>query len=247
MSIYRIGPLDLSAIRTLALAERPSKVGAAQFAKPVAAAQASLLDSLPDTLAGADLRRLAAAIVSANGSGRKVLFGLGAHVLKVGLSPVLIQLVQDGFIDAIALNGAGIVHDYELALAGKTSEDVDEALPGGQFGVTRETAEALNAAIAGAAGEGIGIGEAVGRLAAGLRTPTAHLSLLGACYRARVPVTVHVALGTDVLHIHPSADGAAIGRASCTISASSRLSSPGSTAGASTRTSARPSSYRRSS
>ena len=101
-------------------------------------------------------------MVSANSSGRRVLFGLGAHVMKVGLSPVLIQLVQDGFIEAIALNGAGIVHDYELALAGQTSEDVDEALPGGLFGVTRETGEALNAAIAAGAREGIGIGEAVG-------------------------------------------------------------------------------------
>jgi hypothetical protein len=214
MSIYTIDPLDFSSIRTVSLAERPNKVRTGQFAKRVTAAQAALLDSLPDILAAADLRKLATAVVAANRSKRRVLFGLGAHVLKVGLSPILIQLVQDDFIDGIALNGAGIVHDFEIALVGSTSENVDEALPGGRFGVARETAESLNGAIAQAARDGIGIGEAVGKLAAELRTPTAHLSLLGACYRARTPVTVHVAIGTDILHIHPSAEGAAIGAAS---------------------------------
>src|SRR5262249_39289794 len=147
---------------------------------------------------------------------KRVLFGIGAHVLKVGLSPILIQLIEEGFIDGIALNGAGIVHDFEIAACGSTSEDVDAALPDGRFGVARETGESLNRAAREASKEGMGLGEAVGRLIAGLDTPTAEHSVLAACWRRRVPATVHVAIGTDVVHIHPSADGAAIGAASFT-------------------------------
>jgi hypothetical protein len=214
MSIYPIAPLDLSGIRTVSLASRPSKVRDADFARPVEASHAAILDSLPDILAARDLKRLAAGIHGANRSGRRVIFGLGAHVFKVGLTPILIQLVESGFVDAFALNGAGIVHDFEIAACGSTSEDVDAALPDGRFGVTRETGEALNGAIRDAAREDVGIGEAVGRLITTLETPTARYSLLGACYRRRIPVTVHVAIGTDVLHVHPAADGAAIGAAS---------------------------------
>ena len=214
MSVYSVAPLDVSNIVTIPLASRPSKVQAMAFSKPVCAEQASLLDAMPDTLAARDLRRLATAVVAANRAGKRVLFGLGAHLFKVGLSPVLIQLVEEGFVDGLALNGAGIIHDYEIAACGATSEDVDTALQDGRFGVTRETGEALNGAIAEGAREGIGIGEGVGRLLAGLETPTARFAVLGACYRRRIPVTVHVAVGTDVLHVHPSADGAAIGAAS---------------------------------
>lgn len=214
MSVYRVTPLDLSGLATVPLASRESKVSADAFAGRVSAEHASLLDAMPRMQASADFRRLAAAIGGANRSGRKVLFGLGAHVFKVGLSPIVIQLVEEGYIDGIALNGAGIVHDYEIAVCGATSEDVDASLPGGRFGVTRETGESLNRAITEGAREGIGIGEAVGRLIAGLDTATAHYGVLGACYRRRVPVTVHVAIGTDVLHVHPTADGGSIGRGS---------------------------------
>lgn len=214
MSIYSVDPIDLSRVATRPLASRPSKVSELDFARPVSAEQASILEAMPRTLAAADLRQLARAIVTANTRGRKVLLGLGAHVFKVGLSPLVIQLVESGFIDGIALNGAGIVHDYEIAMCGATSEDVDASLPDGTFGVTRETGEALNGAIADAAREGIGIGEGVGRLIAALTTKTARYGVLGACYRLRIPVTVHVAIGTDVLHIHPTADGAAIGQTS---------------------------------
>lgn len=214
MSVYEAKPLDLSRLPTIDLEERPSIVSAPSFARPLVGSCAAFLDTLPDTLGAKELRALAAAIVAANRSKKKVIFGLGAHVIKTGLAPIVIQLIQDGRVDGIAMNGAGIVHDYEIGLLGATSEDVDSALPQGRFGVARQTAEALNAAAVQGAAEGIGMGEAVSRLAAGLTTPTAHLSLLAACYRARVPVTVHVALGTDILHMHPSADGAAIGATS---------------------------------
>src|SRR5712691_10995595 len=180
MSVYDVAPLDVSKLAMVPLAERASKVSAAQLATRVTADQAAILDSMPDILGAADLRRLAAAIVSAKRGKRAVLFGLGAHVLKVGLSPILIQLVEEGFIDGIALNGGGIVHDYEIAACGATSEDVDASLPGGRFGVTRETGESLNAAIKRGAREGIGIGEAVGRLLAGMETPTSSCSIVAA-------------------------------------------------------------------
>jgi hypothetical protein len=214
MSVYSVRPLELNGLRTIPLSSRPSKVRSSAFAKKVAPEHASLLDVMPGILSVPDLDRLVLAIDGARRSGRRVLFGIGAHVLKVGLSPILIQLLEEGFIDGLAFNGAGIVHDYEIAACGSTSEDVDTALPGGQFGVTRETGEFLNAAIAEGAREGIGMGEAVGRAIAGMTTPTAGLGVLGACYRLKIPATVHVAIGTDVLHIHPSADGAAIGAGS---------------------------------
>ena len=214
MSVYSVAPIDLSGLSTSSLASRGSKFTAQEFARAPTAAHALLLDDLPDVLAGRDLRSLVKAILDANRAGRRVLVGLGAHVFKVGLSPVLIQLVEEGFIDALALNGAGIVHDFEIALCGSTSEDVDASLPEGRFGVTRETAEALNGAIVEGARDGIGIGEAVGRMMVRLDTPTAKYGVLSACYRRRVPVTVHLAIGADVIHLHPSADGAAMGAAS---------------------------------
>jgi len=216
MSRYEVAPLDFAGLVTIPLASRPGKVSTQAFARRVQPSDAGLIDCMPGVLAADDLRALAAAVAAANRSRKRVLFGIGAHVLKVGLSPILIQLIEEGFIDGIALNGAGIVHDFEIAACGSTSEDVDASLPGGRFGVGRETGESLNKAARDAAQEGIGLGEAVGRLIAGMETPTVSHSVLAACWRRRVPVTVHVAIGTDVLHIHPSADGAAIGAASFT-------------------------------
>lgn len=216
MSRYEIAPLDFSGLVTIPLARRPGKVSTRAFARRVSPSDADLLDRMPGVLAADDLRELTDAIVRAHRSRKRVLFGLGAHVLKVGLAPVLIQLIEEGLIDGIALNGAGIVHDYEIAACGSTSEDVDATLPDGRFGVARETGESLNRAAREAASEGIGLGEAVGRLIAEMKTPAVADSVLAACWRRRVPVTVHVAIGTDVPHIHPSADGAAIGAATFT-------------------------------
>jgi len=216
MSRYEVAPLDFGNLVTVPLASRPGKVSTQSFARPVCAGDAALLDRMPDVLGASDLRALVTAITEANRSRRRVLFGIGAHVLKVGLSPLLIQLVEGRFIDGIAFNGAGIIHDFEIAACGSTSEDVDASLPGGRFGVARETGESLNRAAREAAAEGIGLGEAVGRLIAGIDGPTTAHSLLAACWRHKVPATVHVAIGTDVSHIHPSADGSAIGAASFT-------------------------------
>lgn len=200
-------------IRTVSLGDRASKVHVADFGRPhrPGGTVAEFLASLPHFLAASQLLELADRIVAARRAGRPVIVGMGAHVIKVGLSPVLIDLMERGVVTALALNGAGIVHDYEIALAGRTSEDVDAALPDGSFGVTAETGTFLNEAMRRGHAAGLGLGEAV---AAAMReSALAHpeVSLLLRAAELGVPVTVHVAVGTDVVHIHPNADGAAIG------------------------------------
>lgn len=200
-------------MRTVSLGDRTSKVHVSDFGRPhrTGGSVAEFLAGLPNFLAVSQLRELAERIVTARRAGRPVIVGMGAHVIKVGLSPVLIDLMERGVITALALNGAGIVHDYEIALAGRTSEDVDAALPDGSFGVTAETGTFLNDAICRGHSAGQGLGEAV---ATAMRSATlAHptMSLIVRASELGVPVTVHVAVGTDVLHIHPDADGAAIG------------------------------------
>lgn len=200
-------------MRTVSLDDRTSKVHVSDFGRPhrAGASVGEFLAALPNFLAASQLRELAARIVTARRARRPVIVGMGAHVIKVGLNPVLIDLMERGVISALALNGAGIVHDYEIALAGRTSEDVDAALPDGSFGVTAETGTFLNDAIVRGHAAGLGLGEAI---AAAMRsTPLAHpeASLLVRSAELGVPVTVHVAIGTDVVHIHPGADGAAIG------------------------------------
>lgn len=186
------------------------------FAKPVPAGASfeAFLGSLPDVLASRDLRAFLGLVKKARRDGRPVLFGCGAHVIKVGLQPVLIDLMERGFIQGLALNGAGIVHDFEIAFAGRTSEDVGERIRDGRFGAARETGELLNRAIRDGVKEGLGIGASVGRLIDGPRFPHRELSLLAAGRRLGIPVTVHVAVGTDIIHFHPGADGAAIGEGS---------------------------------
>jgi len=209
-------PLDPRRVRTVPLAKRESKVDEKLFARPLSPGMtvAGLLDSLPDILAARDLREIAAAIAAAHKAGRPVILGLGAHVIKVGLSPLIIRLMEEKLITGLALNGAGAVHDFELAFAGRTSEDVGPALDTGMFGMAAETGEFLNGAMARCGREDIGLGRAVGE--AILAGDFAHkgLSLFAAAARLDVPITVHVAIGGDIIHMHPQADGAAIGRGS---------------------------------
>lgn len=210
-------PVDLSRVRTVPLQLRPNKVLQANFAHPPRKGQsaAEFLGGLPRILAGADFRNVVAAVVNARRNGRPVVFGFGAHVLKCGLSPVVIDLMERGVITAVATNGSGAIHDFELALIGETSEDVAAGLKDGTFGMVRETGELMHAAInraldRPAAGLGELFGEQLDRIAA----PNRELSIAAAARRLGLPFCVHVAVGTDIIHMHPTADGAALGRAS---------------------------------
>src|SRR5438034_4721549 len=207
---------DLSTIHTYPLKSRRSKARAEDFARAVApgAGVAAFVQSLPNMLAAADLKTVARAIVDAKQSGSGVVWGLGAHVIKTGVGPVLIDLMERGFVSAIATNGAAVIHDFEVALVGATSEDVDEALGPGRFGMAEETGRVLNMAITDGVGAGLGIGQAVTRFLADKQPQFARASVLAAAARLQVPVTVHVAIGTDVIHMHPAASGAALGEGS---------------------------------
>jgi len=209
-------PIDLNAIRTCSLEGRESKVKTAAFGRPWQSGgrRSEFLDRLPRILAGGDLRRTITAIASAYRGKRTVMMGMGGHVIKVGLNPLVVDLMRRGVLSAVAMNGAGIIHDLEVALAGKTSEDVAAALADGAFGMARETAAHLNAAIGDAGSRGLGLGEAVGRRITDQRMPFADQSILAAGIRYGVPVTVHVAMGTDIVHMHPEFDPAAAGAAS---------------------------------
>ena len=207
---------DLSGVRTYPLASRTSKANAADFAKPYRAGggMASLLASFPAILAGADFKAVVAAIRSARTGDRGIIWGFGAHVIKTGLGPILVDLMERGFVSALATNGAGIIHDFELALSGGTSEDVDEALGPGRFGMAEETGELLNAAINDGVKSGLGLGQAVGRRLREMKPAHEALSVVAAAARLQIPVTVHVAIGTDIIHMHPRASGAALGEGS---------------------------------
>ncbi|HTP86440.1 MAG TPA: hypothetical protein VMJ34_05815 [Bryobacteraceae bacterium] len=213
MSRYRVDPLDFAKLRTVSLAARGGKVRAEDFAVPNAnnAGVRGLIDSLPHILAADSLRGVIDAIETARARRRAIIWGLGGHVIKTGLAPVLIDLMQRGFATSFALNGAAAIHDFEIALAGSTSEDVEAVLPDGSFGAAEETGREMNCAIAASAD---GMGEALGAALQKLARPEfAPKSLLHEAYRAGVPVTVHVAVGTDTPHTHPACDGAALGRA----------------------------------
>jgi hypothetical protein len=214
MSRYKFEPLDLSAVATYPLASRPSKVTAEDFAQPVAedASMKDFLSSLPDILAVKDLRALARLISGAKSNARAIIVGLGGHVIKTGLSPVLIDLMNRGYATAFAMNRSAMIHDFEIALVGATSEDVDATLGSGNFGMAEETGRLVNEAIKAGASDQIGMGEAIGRLLHSMQPAHADRSLLYAAYKASVPVTVHVAIGTDIVDIHPSADGASTGQ-----------------------------------
>jgi hypothetical protein len=203
-------------VRTVPARRRHSKVKRAEEAKPYAAGArfAEFLDGLPDILAARDLREVIAATARARRKRKTVLFGFGAHLIKTGLAPVVVDLMERGVVSALMMNGAGCVHDLELALMGRTSEDVAPALDDGTFGMARETGEALNGAIAAGYADGLGMGAAVGREILAGRYPHKDRSVLASAARLEIPVTVHAAIGTDIHHMHPGADGAALGATS---------------------------------
>lgn len=209
-------PIDRSKIRTVPARRRPSKVKLADEAKPhtPGGSFAGFLEGLPGVLGAAELRAATEAWVRASVQGRTVLWGFGAHLIKVGLAPVVVDLMERGAITAMFMNGAGCVHDLELAMMGRTSEDVAEALDDGTFGMARETTERLNEAIRRGDEDGLGMGAAVGREIQAGRYPHKQRSVLATAARLGIPVTVHVAVGTDIHHMHAGADGAALGATS---------------------------------
>jgi hypothetical protein len=208
--------LDLSRLRRTSLHSRKSKVSFRGFATPVRKGMSfgAFLAGLPDYLAAKDFRAVVDAVVRAKRRDAPVLLGIGAHFIKVGLSPLLLQGLSKRIFDGVAMNGAGVIHDVELALAGKTSEDVDSLLADGSFGMARETAQFIHSALASRAGERLGFGAAVGKALAESRAPHRGRSLLAGAWKRGVPVTVHVCIGADITHMHPEADGASMGEAS---------------------------------
>ena len=207
---------DLSGVKTYPLRSRESKVSLAQFATPYKKGSGvdGLLKTLPSLLAASDFKAVVRAVLAARQGERAIVWGLGAHVLKTGLSPVIVDLMERGFVSAIATNGAGIIHDFEIALAGATSEDVDATLGPGRFGMAEETGTQLNQAIIDGAAAGLGLGQAVGKFLVECKAPFAQISVAATAHRLGIPLTAHVAIGTDIIHMHPKASGAAIGEAS---------------------------------
>lgn len=208
-------PVDLSRLKTYSIAARGHKVALSGLAglPPRGASFAAWLAALPDFLGAKALRAAAAAIVAARRQRRPVVFAMGAHVIKVGCAPVVIDLIERGVITAVAMNGATAIHDVEMATLGETSEEVAETIRDGRFGMVRETADFFaEAALRGASG--VGLGAACGRLLLERRARHARVSVLAAASRCGVTVSVHVAIGTDTIHMHPQVDGAAIGAAS---------------------------------
>lgn len=215
MSIYgdQLRPLELRTVKTYPLASRPSKVSLTDFARTIEenASLKEFLASLPNILAVQSLRELATRMRRARELRKPIIWGIGGHVVKTGLAPVIIDLMKQGFVTAIAANGSVLVHDAEVAMVGSTSEDVDATLGEGVFGGADETGKLLNRAAEEGAKEGIGLGEATGRALLSLNPKHADYSLLCAAYKAKVPFTAHVTIGGDIGHFHPQANGAALG------------------------------------
>jgi hypothetical protein len=217
MSRYDRPPIDFTDLKTVGLHERGGKVNTAGFASVYRQGSGigGWLDSLPHILAGDSFRAVVDRVGAARAGGRAIIWGLGGHVIKCGLAPVLIDLMSRGYATAFALNGSAAIHDFEIALAGHTSEDVEAVLPDGRFGSAEETGREMNRAMAGGDREGLGMGESLGRWLELLATSKHDwASLLVQAYRHGTPVTVHVAIGTDTPHTHPAADAAAIGSTS---------------------------------
>lgn len=208
--------IDRNRVRTQPARRRPSRVRTQDEAAPVGpgASVSTLLASMPGLLGAADLNAAIDAWAKAWARDRTIVFGFGAHLIKVGLAPVVVDLMERGAISALMMNGAGCVHDLELAMMGRTSEDVAESLDDGRFGMARETAERLNGAIAAGRDDGLGMGAAIGRDIFTSKDRFASRSVLATAWRLGLPATVHAAIGTDIHHMHPSADGAAIGETS---------------------------------
>lgn len=220
-SQYPIQPLDFDRVSNYQLADRKSKVHSEMFGKPLDGSDSipAFISKLPRILAAEGLRTLIRAVLYARATSKPIIWGMGGHVIKVGLGPVINDLIENGFVTAIALNGSGAIHDFEIALCGATSEEVAEGLGSGKFGMARETGDYMNGVINSGAGQGIGLGEIFGRaivngLPDGAAFPFQDISILATAYKKRVPVSVHVAVGTDIIHTHPTASGKSIGEAS---------------------------------
>jgi hypothetical protein len=218
MCAYPCKPIDIGMMRTRSIHQRVSKVQIQEFAKVYEKGSGvkGLLNSLPHILAGVGFHSVVKAILDARARQKAVIWALGAHVIKCGLNPILIQLMKHNFISAVALNGAGAIHDFEIAIIGSTSEDVEKELPGGDFGTGEETGQWMNEAIRQGVSAGKGVGEALGACleqSTG-RFPYLTYSLLASAYALKIPATVHIALGTDTIHNHPAADGSALGKGS---------------------------------
>jgi hypothetical protein len=215
VSIYDddLQPLDLKAVQTYPLASRPSKVSLEDFARPATkdSTLQDFLSTLPNILAVRSLRELTAQIRRARDLKKPIIWGLGGHVIKTGLAPVIIDLMERGLVTAIAANGSVLVHDAEIALVGSTSEDVDATLGAGAFGGAEETGKLLNDAAREGARDSLGLGEALGRALLSQTPPHKEYSLLCEAYEKRVPFTAHLTIGADIAHFHPQADGAALG------------------------------------
>jgi hypothetical protein len=220
-SQYPIKPLDFDGVSTYPLGERKSKVNAGMFGKAMNGSENVLgfVSKLPHILAADSLRTLIRAILYARESNKAIIWGLGGHVIKVGLGPVINDLMQSGLVTGVAMNGSAAIHDFEVALGGATSEEVEDQISGGRFGMARETAEYMNAAVEASVADGIGMGEGLGQFIAkggGRKIDFRYrsMSLLAETYSKKIPVTVHVALGTDIIHAHPQACGQNLGDAS---------------------------------
>ncbi len=209
-------PLSLEGVKTYPLSSRKSLVQVQDFGRPVLPRSSfqKFLNSLPAILAAKDFREVVARIGSAHARGRPVILGMGAHPIKVGLSPLIIHLMEKGILQGVAMNGAGIIHDFEVAFAGRTSEDVTSEIDEGSFGMAEETGRVLNAAINQGAEKGWGLGRSVGEALRKSKLRHRRLSITAAGARLGIPVTVHVAVGTDVIHMHPHCRGAALGEGS---------------------------------
>jgi hypothetical protein len=212
----KFDPLDFSKIRTYPVAERANKVNAASFARTHSAGASlrGFLDSLPDFLAVRDLREIVKAVAAAVRAKRPVVLMMGAHSIKVGLNPIFVDAMRKGILNAVAFNGAGAIHDFELCYQGETSEDVQRGLDDGSFGMVEETGRRMNAALADGVARGLGAGRALGEAALAAGYPNLHLSILATAAELGIPVTTHIAIGTDIIHQHPSTSGAALGEAS---------------------------------
>jgi hypothetical protein len=216
VSKYTVQPLDLTGLKTIPIADRGGKVRLEHFGRRYEKGEGltGLLDSLPRVLAADSFRGVVEALLGARANHCPVIWGIGGHVIKCGLAPVLLDLMHRGFATAFAMNGAGAIHDFEIAIAGCTSEDVEAVLPGGRFGSARETGQEMAAAIASGVRDGLGFGEAIGRHLEVIGKPEyAGSSLLLGAYKEGAPVTVHVAVGTDTPHTFPELDAAALGEA----------------------------------
>jgi len=213
-SMKKYRPIDPKKIKRYSLSKRPSKVDIGSLASLYRKGSdfKEFMDILPDMLGARDLKAVIEAILSARRNGRPVVLGMGAHPIKVGLSPIIIDLIEKDIITAVATNGACVVHDFELSYIGRTSEDVCEGLCTGMFGMVKETGKLINDAINKGVRRGLGIGESMGEFIQKSRFKYKELSIFGACFKKGIPSTVHIAIGADIVHMHPEADGSLLGK-----------------------------------